>query len=278
MAGDWRSYGSIAAEYDRIWGSRFVEAARFVLARLDPAPGVRLLDGGTGTGAVPTALREEGRRAEVVGFDLSPEMLDRARRRVAGLRVTVADAAGLPFRGGAFDAVTLNFVLSHVGDYHGALAEARRVLREGGALAVSNWGSAVHACEEAWGEILQGAIDAEALEGATGEVVPWEGRFAEPERLEGALVEAGFAGVRVDATPLVATATVEEFVEDRGLSTSGRYARHVLGAEGWARLRREATTALRARFGPRVEFGRTVLVAVGRKPRGGGAPGRASAG
>ena len=52
----WRSYDSIARQYDDIWGDRFEEAARHIGALIPHCAGDPVLDIGTGTGAVPWAL------------------------------------------------------------------------------------------------------------------------------------------------------------------------------------------------------------------------------
>jgi SAM-dependent methyltransferase len=85
-----------------------VEAA---LARLDSEPR-RILDLGTGTGIAARLLADRYPAAEVVGVDLSREMIEEARKRVPGslrdrVRFEVADASALPFGNGEFDLVVL---------------------------------------------------------------------------------------------------------------------------------------------------------------------------
>lgn len=85
-----------------------VEAA---LARLDSEPR-RLLDLGTGTGIAARLLADRYPAAEVVGVDLSREMIEEARKRVPDslrdrIRFEVADASALPFGDGEFDLVVL---------------------------------------------------------------------------------------------------------------------------------------------------------------------------
>lgn len=103
-----------------------------VLQALAGAPGPRLLDVGGGTGNYALALREHGFDPTVL--DLNEPMLSRARDK--GLRTMRGDAATLPFDDEAFDAVTLISMIHHVPDWRAALAEAARVLRAGGRLAL----------------------------------------------------------------------------------------------------------------------------------------------
>ena len=112
------------------------------LARLvelaDPRPEWRVLDVATATGH--TALAFAPRVAAVVGLDLTPEMLPLAarlaeERGVTNVAFTVGDVDELPFDG-AFDLVTCRIAPHHFADIGHFLAEAARVLRPGGLLAV----------------------------------------------------------------------------------------------------------------------------------------------
>jgi SAM-dependent methyltransferase len=101
-------------------------------AALARAPGRRLVDVGGGTGNYALALRDEGWDPLVV--DRSAAMLERARAK--GLTCVEADAQALPLPDAAADAVTMIHMLHHVEDPPTAVAEARRVLRPGGVLAL----------------------------------------------------------------------------------------------------------------------------------------------
>jgi arsenite methyltransferase len=103
------------------------------------APGTRVLEIGCGTGAISRALAARAEIGEVVGCDPSPRLLARARELAAGLdglSFTEGDGRTLPFGDGGFDAVVVHTVLSHVPGPEGVVAEAFRVVRPAGALAV----------------------------------------------------------------------------------------------------------------------------------------------
>lgn len=82
-----------------------VEAA---LDRLDAQPR-RVLDLGTGTGAVVRLVAARYPDAEIVGADISAQMIEEARRLTESPRVAyeVADAQRLPFADASFDLITL---------------------------------------------------------------------------------------------------------------------------------------------------------------------------
>jgi len=92
------------------------------------AAGKRVLEVGCGTGLVLEKLAPHA--AHAVGIDLSPGMLEHARRR--GLDVHLGSATQLPFEAESFDVVCSFKVLAHVPDIDAALREVSRVLRPGG--------------------------------------------------------------------------------------------------------------------------------------------------
>lgn len=107
---------------------------REVLRRASPAPGLRLLDVGSGTGELARQALELEPEMHVVALDLTPEMICRGRSRIASRRAAwiVADALHLPFPSATFDIVVSAFLLRNVGEVNAALQEQSRVLRPGG--------------------------------------------------------------------------------------------------------------------------------------------------
>ena len=112
------------------------EALRARLDRLLPLTGdERVLDVGTGTGAVALALAPLVR--EVIGVDESEERLALAREGAPeNATFTVADATQLPFEIGTFDVVTCVRTLHHVRRPEVVIAELVRGTRLGGHLLV----------------------------------------------------------------------------------------------------------------------------------------------
>ena len=118
---------------------------RFLLARLGPGPGDLMLDLCTGTaGVAMAATRRYGGR--VVGVDLSPQMIRRARREVQRRGLTqqvpllLGRAESLPFPDCSFDTVCFTFLLRYVQQPEATLAEVARVLKPGGRLASLEFG------------------------------------------------------------------------------------------------------------------------------------------
>jgi len=110
----------------------------------------RTLDLGTGTGRnlplFPPGVR-------TIGVDPHAENLARARARAPAAPLVLARAEALPFRDGVFDTAVSGLVLCSVEDPSAALAEARRVLRPGGALRLLE-----HVRERGWRGRLQDLV------------------------------------------------------------------------------------------------------------------------
>jgi ubiquinone/menaquinone biosynthesis C-methylase UbiE len=108
--------------------------------RLD---GMKVLDVGCGTGALAHTALAQGARRVVCG-DISTLMLEEARKRGAATGSDSApcqlDAADLPFRDGAFDAVISGMTFGTLPEQQHALGEMVRVVKPGGLICVGAHG------------------------------------------------------------------------------------------------------------------------------------------
>lgn len=135
-----KTYDRWAPVYDVVFGSIFEQARRTAIVACEHVSG-RILEVGVGTGI---SLPYYSERCRVTGIDISEDMLQVARRRVARNRLAnvdglhVMDAQQLQFPDGAFDAVTAQYVVNTVPNPEAALDEFYRVLRPGGELIIVN--------------------------------------------------------------------------------------------------------------------------------------------
>ena len=114
-----------------------------VLAMLPDVRSQMVLDLGCGSGRYLRELHNRG--ARVIGMDLSPAMLDRARETTT--RIARADIRALPFDAMSIDLVVCGLALGDVAELELALIEIARVLRSGGRVVYS----VVHPAGEAAG-------------------------------------------------------------------------------------------------------------------------------
>ena len=102
---------------------------------LEPLPAGRALDAACGTGRHARLLVDRGH--EVVGIDLTPEMLSRAAANVPEASFIQGDLRDVPAPDEHFDVVVCGLALAHLADLGAAVSELARVLKRGGRLLVS---------------------------------------------------------------------------------------------------------------------------------------------
>ena len=133
-------FGRHAADYETHHRWRNVrEPQGEALAMLELSSDDRLLDVGCGTGVTVREAAPLVSRA--VGVDLSPEMIDEARRLARDLpsaEFVVGDSESLPFADGEFTVVLCTTSIHHYPDPGKAVAEMARVLASGGRLAIGD--------------------------------------------------------------------------------------------------------------------------------------------
>lgn len=105
----------------------------FSVMWLEPRRRGRLLDVGAGSGWLVEHMNSLGWQAE--GLDFDARSVKRARSR--GLVMRQGSLSGQHFADASFDAVTMSHALEHVPDPVALLAEARRILKPGGRLAIA---------------------------------------------------------------------------------------------------------------------------------------------
>jgi ubiquinone/menaquinone biosynthesis C-methylase UbiE len=272
----WKSYDQVVDAYDDVWHPNFEPVARDLVAVAgipDLPAGSAVLDVGTGTGVVAAEAAQRVTRGVIVGVDPSVPMLVRGRAQ-ARLAPVAAVAPGLPFRDSTFDAVVANLVLSHFEDYASSLTDMVRVLRPGGALGLTAWGSMDDEPAEdghqrelnaIWKSRAARFVDLDAATDVIDAAIPWEGWFGDPARLRGALEANGLRGVALHGRTYRHEVTQSVMLAGYETSFWGRYLRHALGDADWRRFRHDVAEAARAALPDPITRVDQLLIAVGTK-------------
>ncbi|HEX5768566.1 MAG TPA: methyltransferase domain-containing protein [Burkholderiales bacterium] len=135
------AYRRYARIYDVVFGAVLQPGRRAVLEALNLSPGDRVLEVGVGTGiSLPLYPRD----VRITGIDVSREMLEKARARVARARLTNVDALlemdaeAMAFPDASFNKVVAMYVVSVVPRPAKLLEELHRVCRPDGEIFIVN--------------------------------------------------------------------------------------------------------------------------------------------
>jgi SAM-dependent methyltransferase len=131
-----------AEGWAEVWAGLSDPAREAVAEAAGIGPRTRVLDVGCGSGEFCALAAARG--AEASGIDAAEGMIAIARRRLPDADLRVGPMESLPWADGGFDLVTAFNSLQFAADYIAALAEAARVVRSGGAVAICNWGRMEH--------------------------------------------------------------------------------------------------------------------------------------
>jgi len=126
-----KQFDSLAPRWEQIIQPDHLAAYEAAVDSLEPP--ARALDLGTGTGVGAFAIARRFPEAEVAGADLSPGMIDEARRQTPPelerrVRFEVADASRLPYPDGSFELVALSNMIPFFDELARVVAPGGRVL------------------------------------------------------------------------------------------------------------------------------------------------------
>jgi SAM-dependent methyltransferase len=166
-------------------------------------------------------------------------------------------------------------VISHVERHEDALADMVRVLRPGGRLGVTVWGSLDDDRDDdrdqseltrIWQSVSWRYASLDAIEERVGGACRHEGWFTDPAHLRAALMGSRLRGVELHGRAYRQDVTLDDALTGYETSFWGRFLRDALGEPEWARFRREVGAEAAAALPDPISLVDHVLIAVGTKP------------
>jgi ubiquinone/menaquinone biosynthesis C-methylase UbiE len=142
-----QQYDSLASIYDRRWNWYVTNTLSFLKTWVHLSASDRVLDIACGTGEFERMVLSENPAQQMVGVDISPEMLAIAQQKLhnySNVSFQSASASALPFPDQSFDVIVSANAFHYFDDPIAALAEIKRVLKPDGKVVILDW------CKDFW--------------------------------------------------------------------------------------------------------------------------------
>lgn len=135
-------YDQLATQYDQRWSHYISNTLSFLKTWAQVASTNVVLDVACGTGEFERLILNENPAQQMVGVDISDEMLAIARQKLQhypNVDFQLASASALPFSDASFDTVISANAFHYFDDPNAALKEMQRVLKPSGNLIILDW-------------------------------------------------------------------------------------------------------------------------------------------
>ena len=215
MAAYWDRAGKVWVEQQGLLDRLYAPIARAVVDAADPRAGEAVLDVGCGSGATTfEAAWRVGPQGRAVGVDISPALLELARRRAGeegleGVDFVQADAQAHGFAP-EFDAIVSRFGVMFFPDPVAAFANLRGALKPGGRLAFAAWRSPA---ENPLALVpLEAAAPFLPTRPKFEKDAPGRFGFADPERVRAILDESGWRDVAIAPLDVESSLSFDELM------------------------------------------------------------------
>lgn len=187
-------WNEVAPTYAKIAGGATAGAADVLLDAVGAGEGSVVVDLACGPGHGLTKALARG--ATAIGVDISASMVEIASNAVPGAVVHRGAGEALPLDDNSADGLISAFGLPHFADHGAVFGEARRVLRDGGRLAMATW---LPPDRNPFFGLAMGAIAQAGDLGVGATLPPGEDMFAYADagRAEVALTAVGFTEVEL---------------------------------------------------------------------------------
>eukprot|EP01129_Flabellula_baltica_P015332 TRINITY_DN76_c0_g1_i1.p1 TRINITY_DN76_c0_g1~~TRINITY_DN76_c0_g1_i1.p1 ORF type:complete len:263 (+),score=60.24 TRINITY_DN76_c0_g1_i1:773-1561(+) len=184
------------------------KSGKVLLQELELDSANNILEVGVGTGRMAQILTTQYPDLEYYGIDLSPNMIEFASKRLSRGTISVGNSEALEFEDAFFDRYFSNYVLHLTVEPANMIAEAYRVLKEGGMAAFAVWGRPENSPQFTVPGRVKKEFDPE---GNAGGRTPFH--LCDRESTREMFVDAGFSQVFAWYSTSVQTLTAQEFTE-----------------------------------------------------------------
>jgi ubiquinone/menaquinone biosynthesis C-methylase UbiE len=137
-----QQYNRLATVYDQRWKHYVTNTLEFLKVWVHPSSTEKVLDIACGTGEFERIVLAENSNQQIVGVDISEQMLAIAKqknRTFPNVSFQIANADSLPFTAHNFDIVISANAFHYFDDPVAALKEMKRVLKPGGRMVILDW-------------------------------------------------------------------------------------------------------------------------------------------
>lgn len=258
MHDDWADKGAEWVRNERTVDASFAPFTEVLLTAADLGSTRRVLDVGCGSGTMLAAAATSGARA--VGIDVSPAMVDAARRRVPDVSVVAADAQTADLAslapGEPFDRVVSRFGVMFFDDPVAAFANIRAATARGARLAFVCWRADEREMFTLGLDVLAGRLGHPVDPPVAG--TPGPLGLADASHIDDVLSTAGWVDVAIEPFEAVCDYGLDgsDGVEERlSMAAAGNVGRAVraeleprLGPGGWEIVLDEIRAELRSRL------------------------------
>jgi ubiquinone/menaquinone biosynthesis C-methylase UbiE len=137
-----QQYDQLASIYDQRWHWYVTNTLTFLKTWVNFSASDRILDIACGTGEFERMVLGENPTQQMVGVDISQEMLAIARQKLhsySNVSFQVGSASALPFPDQSFDVIVSANAFHYFDDPIASLTEVKRVLRPNGKVVILDW-------------------------------------------------------------------------------------------------------------------------------------------
>jgi SAM-dependent methyltransferase len=219
----------------------------------DISDNTKLLDIGTGSGIVLSEVKKLNRTIQTFGQDDSEEMLQIAAGKNIGVLIK-CKLPEIPFPNNYFDAVSANFVLSHVFNHEKVIYEVSRILKPTGKFVFTSWSGGQNLYNSLFYKAVTKFISTEEYKLVMEENLPSEDFYGNASNLNTLLSKAGIIILSELNKSYSSKLSLGDYLNCRLNLLVGKHMHQVLSEKLWTSFQKELTTSFRKEVGDTISY------------------------